>query len=113
LKHDYAGGIPHLQEAVRLDPNNLLYLEILGQSYWRSGDARSAIGPLTKAVDLEPGWESANIRMNLAQAFDLLGPTAEAQRQVLKTLEVTRGRDGHRAEVERMWGPLLAKFRPQ
>jgi hypothetical protein len=50
--------------------------------------------------------------MNLAQAFDLLGLT-EARRQPHHSLELTQGQNGQRADVERMWGPLLEKFRPQ
>lgn len=113
LKRDYRQATPHLQEAVRLDPNNSLYLTILGISYWRGGDPQSAIAPLSKAIDLEPGWQSAGVRMDLAQAYDLLGLKGLAQGHVHQALELVKGREGQRAEIERMWGPLLAKYKPQ
>jgi predicted Zn-dependent protease len=111
LKRDYVGAIPDLLDAVHLAPDNLHYLEILGQSYLRSGDAQSAIGPLTRAVNLKPGWESADIRMHLAQAYDLLGMTDFSQQELRKALEAVKGRPSHRAKIDQDWRPLLAKYK--
>lgn len=67
----FAGGIrvaaADIDRLIAEQPNNPYFYELKGQFLLESGDARAAISPLRKAVDLAPN--SGLIRVMLAQAL--------------------------------------------
>jgi len=88
--HKYKEAVPHFSEAVRLAPDNTLYLYRLGASLAKSGDPQAGLPHLQKAVALAEGrmgdpradrdsWAAA-FNMGLATALADLGQWTEALR---------------------------------
>lgn len=51
--------IKQLNNLVKKDPNNTLFLFTLGLEYLKSGNAEKAIVPLKKAIELNPNYSAA------------------------------------------------------
>ena len=69
-------AVPHLQAALKIDPNIFPANLFLGASLLRSGDTAKAIAPLKKAAELEPDYP--DVRAMLGDALLELDRPAEA-----------------------------------
>ncbi|HEY2012153.1 MAG TPA: tetratricopeptide repeat protein [Bryobacteraceae bacterium] len=75
-RKETASAIGHLQEAVRLDPNQPLAWNDLGAGFEAEGKLDDALESFRKALEIEPGYTSA--RFNLANGLGVQGKLDEA-----------------------------------
>lgn len=77
-KADYAGAIPDLSEAIKLDPKSALAYASRGHAYIFQKDYDHAIDDLDQAIRYEPG--NANSYLNRGVAFQRKNETDRAMR---------------------------------
>jgi tetratricopeptide (TPR) repeat protein len=58
-KNDIVGAIPHLQEAVKIDPDNEIAWAYLGVAYASTGHKNEALQALGRALSISPGYQLA------------------------------------------------------
>src|SRR6185437_11697971 len=81
---EYSNAIPHLEDALRINPDQPLALNNLGAALEGEGRLADAAGRFEQALRLDPGYSSA--RFNLANALAAEGKWKEAEagyRQIL------------------------------
>ena len=74
---DYAGAVPLLLAASKLEPINPIMLSDLGYAYLRSGDTNGARVPLAQAAELAP--DNRKIIANLALLLLVTGEGSKAR----------------------------------
>jgi len=79
-------AIPHLQEAVRLEPNETQAYVTLGNLLAGKGDVQNAIAAWQRAIALDPA--QADVHNNLGVAYANLGRVADARAEFTRALEV-------------------------
>jgi len=83
-RKDYANAIPHLEDALRINPDQPLALNNLGAALEGEGRVAEAARRFEQALQLDPGYSSS--RFNLANALAAEGKWKEAEagyRQIL------------------------------
>lgn len=75
-RRDFKAAIPDLQEAVRLEPGNVEYLQRLAAATRLSGDGPAAMLIYEKALSLKP--DDPYLHLGLAEALLLVGRKDEA-----------------------------------
>jgi superkiller protein 3 len=86
-KKDYDGALNDIQQGLALDPNNVEFLQGLGDISYARNNYREAIDAYQKVV-LKNSNNAAELYMNIAQAQERLGNTAgqiEAANQAIKS----------------------------
>jgi tetratricopeptide (TPR) repeat protein len=110
----------NLQEAIRLEPSNAEYCELLGRSLALSGEhSNDAIANYRAAVDLNPF--EARYWLDLAAAYQVTGRVAEQEQSVKRAVEADPTTphvaweaanfflvQGNRAKALRYFGVVLA-----
>jgi len=76
---DWQNAAAHFNRAVQIDPNFGDAYLVLGMTYLQSRRPQDATLPLERALRLEPN--NPSVHEQLAQAYNALGRTAEAQRE--------------------------------
>jgi protein O-GlcNAc transferase len=79
--------MPHLQEALEIDPNNPETQNNLGSAFLQMGRVDEAMPFLQKALELEPN-RAAAIHYNFGCALLLKGRTVEAIPYLQRALEI-------------------------
>lgn len=74
------------RKAIELDPDNFVAFWTLGRICFTTGDFTAARDLFQKAIDLKPGFYVAHL--DLKQAYDALGATAESAVQNGRILEI-------------------------
>ena len=85
LRNDPSGAVPHLRQAVAIDPAFASAQGNLGVALCRTGRCEEGVGHLQRALTIDPAATRAH--RDLAEAYASLGRNREAATHFLKALE--------------------------
>lgn len=96
-RKDYTAAIPHLEEALRINPDQPLALNNLGAALQSAGRLTDAAARFEQALRLDPGYASA--RFNLANVLAAEGKWKEAEAGYRQVLSVDPADAGAREQL--------------
>jgi Flp pilus assembly protein TadD len=87
LENDPAGALPYARQAAELDPGTPNVQLVLGRSLAETGEVRTGIEQLEKALQLDP--DNLEVHLALVMAYAQSGRKEEARRERLQCLHLT------------------------